>query len=606
MKNEQYMPTSYFFEQKKWEENFANCETNMPISYADGLVIGSLLRDVDDKCAEAIKASNGVSELEIISYQQFRTINLLLAINDGNFTGDVDSELENIHETSQLCLKVSNIGFSGYKDLNLYNHLHHLASKRLYLTNQWHKIFKSKWSFKNKGFDLVLSPCDSEIDFGEKIAIQRFEDHLIQLSEKAALDGGFVDSKIQLLPSDVFNTNTGLGINYKFPNKESAIYHQSLLNQYPFFYIDYIYTPLKEYKSLNLSDVRYFWIVFFSLSQCIIKTFLNKNTIKLPVSFTKKRLIEIITKCIDLNIYQAEQLIDLHTSTKNNLTDFYLKPIYKIGEDYFISLGVFLGGQFTRVIDEIVKNQLETKDTKKGKFFEKNFKTLISEQISKNKILKNGFCRVLSLGFKQSKGNKNEEIDIVIRIGETYLLIEAKSFIYRIGVTGYHNNLNEMKESNASQKIDFFISEYDRFKENFDKDANFALKKEKVVFCYLTSVPHATGIKINNMPVVDSSILERYFGQGNFELRNRKNESKLFNFYNNFEEAEKNIKRYLDNPPQLTRLKKSFSYVESDHVMKLNGINVYFQEAIFDLNEEVESKIASDLWLLADYWHKLD
>ncbi|HHX8345727.1 TPA: hypothetical protein ACVOYS_004457, partial [Vibrio alginolyticus] len=165
-------------------------------------------------------------------------------------------------------------------------------------------------------------------------------------------------------------------------------------------------------------------------------------------------------------------------------------------------------------------------------------------------------------------------------------------------------NLNEMKESNAKQKINFFIDEYERFKAVYDQDANFDLKRDNIVFFYLTSVPHATGIKINGMPVVDSSILERYFGQGNFELRNEKSESKFFIFYDSFEGAEKNLKRYLDNPPQLQRLRNSFIYSKSDHVMNLNGMNINFQEALFDLNEGQEAQTSLHLWSLADFWHR--
>lgn len=603
MKSSEHTPTSYFFDSKKWASNFNENEKSISGRFNDGLVIGTLLREIDEKCAALVEKSSGISEYELLAYQQFSTIELLIAIKDGKFIGNPDSVLEAIHESNQLCIKVSTKKFSEYKPHDVYRSLHQLASTRVYLENQWEKITKSNWSFRKNGLDLVLLPNSREIDFGERVAVQRFEDHLLQLSEKAVLDGGIIDPKIKLLPSKIFTTNDGFGVNFDYPNKQSAIQHQLMLNQHPYYYMDYNSIPLKEYSSINLLDIRYFWIVFTSLAHCAINSFLSNRNIRIPITFSKDELVNILTHCVDLNKSQAEQLIDLHTNMKSKLVDFYLKPLYRIDNDYFISLGVFLGGQLTRVIDEVVKTQLNKKELEKGRLFERNFKALISEQILSNNTLQQGFCRVLSLGFKQSKGKKNEEIDLIIRIGETYLLIEAKSFIYRTGVTGYHNNLKEMNESNAAQKIEFFIDEYDRFKEKYDKKANFNLNKENIIFCYLTSVPHATGIRINDMPVVDSSILERYFEQGSFELRNKQNESKLFKFYNSFEEAEKNLKRYLDNPPQLQRLKSAFHYVTSDHVMRLNGMNVFFQEAAFNLNEEQETQTLSHLWSLADSWH---
>lgn len=558
MKEREYSPTTYFFDSKKWSESFDIKERSTSSLFNDGLIIGELLREIDNKCARLVKITNGFSEHEILAYQQVITLKLFLDIKNGRDTNDLDSLFEVIHESSQLCIALSKQTFIGYKSKDTYHELYDLASQRIYLENQWEKIAKSSWTFRRNGDGIVLTPSEYDIDFGEKVAVQRFKDHLRQLLHGASRDGGVIDPKIKSMPSDIIIKSDGVSVIYNEPDEDVSIQHQLILNQYPFYYREYKNVPLKDYKHLNLFDVRYLWIVFTRLSTCIIKNSLTGEGFNQPIIFSKKNLVDILTNCINMSISQAEQLIELHTNSRRKLSDFYLKPIYEIDGDYYISLGVFMGGQITRVIDEIVKTQLNKKNMSKGKFFEKNFKSMISDQMSKNKILQSGFCHVLALGFKQSKGKENEEIDLIIRIGETYLLIEAKSFIYRTGVMGYHNNLKELKDSNAKQKIDFFISEYDRFKKNHDKDAIFDLKPENVVFCYLSSVPHAAGIKINNMPVVDSSILERYFGQGNFEMMNEKKESKFFNFYTTFEEAEGNLKRYLDTPPTIRTSSEQF------------------------------------------------
>ncbi|WP_426596308.1 hypothetical protein [Pectobacterium brasiliense] len=603
MKEKSYSPTSYFFDEKKWSEEFSLKERETSSLFYDGLIIGELLKEIDKKCTRLINVIDGISEQENLAYQQLLTLDLFLQKKNGKFNGNIDSLLESIQESSQLCLKLSRGKFVKYKSIDIYHELYQLASKRIYLQKQWEKIEKSNWTFKSDDGGVILSPSECEIDFGEKIAIQRFEDHMVQLLHEAYNSGGVFDPKIKLIPSDAIIVNNTVKVIYNEPDEDIHIQHNLLLNQHPFYYRDYENVPLNDFQHLNLFDVRYFWLVFSRLSTCIVNRFLTDWSINQPVVFTKKNLVDIITCCIKINILKAEQLVELHTNTKSKLSDFYLKPLYNINGDYHINLGVFIGGQFTRVVDNVVEKQLNIGKNEKGKFFEKNVKRILSDHISNNKILQGGFCRVLALSFKQSKGKKNEEIDLVIRIGETYLLIETKSFIYRAGTTGYHNNLKELKDSNANQKIDFFLSEYDRFKSIYDKEAMFHLKPENVIFCYLSSVPHAAGIKINNMPVVDLSILERYFDQGDFEMRNKNNKSKLFKFYTDFEEAEINLKRYLNNPPQLDRLRKAFRYVRSNFIMNLNGMNVSFQEAIFNLSEEQELQTLSDLWLLADSWH---
>lgn len=603
MKEKAYSPTSYFFDEKKWSEEFSSKEKETSSLFHDGLIIGELLKEIDKKCARLINVINGISEQEILAYQQWLTLDLFFQKKNGKFKGNIDSLLESIQESSQLCLKLSRKKHVKYQPNDIYHELYQLASKRIYLQKQWEKIEKSNWTFKPDDRGVILSPSECEIDFGEKTAIQRFEDHMVQLLHEAYSSGGISDPKIKLVPNDAIIENNTVKVIYNEPNEDTHIQHNLLLNQHPFYYRDYKNVPLNDFQSLTLFDVRYFWLVFSRLSTCIVNRFLTDGNVYQPVVFTKKSLVDIITRCIKINILKAEQLVELHTNTKGELSDFYLKPLYILNGNYHINLGVFIAGQLTRVIDNVVKKQLNTKKIEKGKFFEKNVKSILSEQISKNKVLQDGFCRVLALGFKQSKGKRNEEIDLVMRIGETYLLIEAKSFIYRAGTTGYHNNLKELKDSNANQKIDFFLSEYDRFKSIYDKEAMFPLKPENVIFCYLSSVPHAAGIKINNMPVVDLSILERYFDQGDFEMRNKNNESKVFKFYTNFEEAEINLKRYLNNPPQLDRLRKAFRYVRSSFIMNLNGMNISFQEATFNLSEEQELQTLSDLWLLADSWH---
>ena len=38
--------------------------------------------------------------------------------------------------------------------------------------------------------------------------------------------------------------------------------------------------------------------------------------------------------------------------------------------------------------------------------------------------------------------------------------------------------------------------------------------------------------------------------------------------------------------------------------MNLNGMNISFQEALFDLNEGQEVQTSLHLWSLADFWHR--
>ena len=68
MSNNEYEPTSYFFDSKKWSSNFNDSERNESSCFNDGVIIGSLLRDIDEKCARLVKKTNGISEHELLAY----------------------------------------------------------------------------------------------------------------------------------------------------------------------------------------------------------------------------------------------------------------------------------------------------------------------------------------------------------------------------------------------------------------------------------------------------------------------------------------------------------------------------------------------------------
>ncbi|AXQ98778.1 hypothetical protein D0N37_14275 [Pseudoalteromonas piscicida] len=327
-------------------------------------------------------------------------------------------------------------------------------------------------------------------------------------------------------------------------------------------------------------------------------------------AFSKEELIEVLLRCTDFSLKKSDQIISLFTNEKSLLktSDLYLKPLYEKDGKIHLCVPALLTGQFTRVVDFYINNEVEPavsnqKTQNKGKFFELDFGHELTTQIDNNEVLSNIFCKVLKIGFDQEKGKDNEEIDIVLRIGETYLIIEAKSFTYRVGSSGFKNNLETLKESKLGRKKEFFIEEYQRFKEIYDPTANFLLDEEKVLCCYLSSSPHGVGILVNDFPVVDPSILERYFGIGSFTLVDSKKGNKEFLFYKNTREAETNLKRYLKELPQLYHYKNCFGYSNTYFHDFYEGKKVEFSEALFDFRTARVQREIDTLWDLADCWH---
>ncbi|MEI7125689.1 hypothetical protein WCU76_11255 [Pectobacterium versatile] len=127
MKEKSYSPISYFFDEKKWSEEFYLKERETSSLFHDGLIIGELLKEIDKKCTRLINVIDGISEQENLAYQQWLTLDLFLQKKNGKFNGNIDSLLESIQESSQLCLKLSREKFVKYQSIDIYHELYQLA-----------------------------------------------------------------------------------------------------------------------------------------------------------------------------------------------------------------------------------------------------------------------------------------------------------------------------------------------------------------------------------------------------------------------------------------------------------------------------------------------
>lgn len=601
-----YEPTSYFFNEKRWVKQ----ERNSKKSYRDaGVVIGSCLRKVDENFQSILRSNAPLSEAELLIFQASYTALFFNSVSDEEALESFSQILESISDGTALLLRNTNGEYNGQKSIEYYESLLSLAVTRQYLEEKWKSVSVNRLDLHENLEQYFFDSIDPVADFGEKIAISRFGDHLMQIS---LLESGskLTDPRIKKIPKKV--QFTSLGIDVSLGEPDTRFFNQSSLifSQVSYFYREIENIPFKDFPSLTLCDLGLFWLLFSRLAECVLTCLREQTSGGLYGAFSKQKLTSIFLDCADIDRTKAEQLIILFTNSRNELNkdDLYIKPLYLLDDMIHLCLPSLVTGQFTRVADYFIDRQVigvfeDSSNLKKGWLFEHGFTSELSSQISRNSVLKNIFCKVLKVSFKRKPGKNNEEIDIILRIGQTYLIVEAKSFIYRTGVMGFHNTYQEFKDSKLGQKKQFFIDDYVSFREKHDVEAQFEFDPTKVVCCYLSSVPHCVGTKINGFPVVDSSILERYFGNSHFLLRDSNDEETTFWFYKNGTQAEKNLKRYLEEPPQLSKYKTFFKYSKEVTPFNLNGKSVVFSEPMFDLNYDNELKNARKLWELAEHWY---
>ncbi|UTW49844.1 hypothetical protein [Bacterioplanoides sp. SCSIO 12839] len=608
-----YLPTTYFFDERKWVNATVGCEDGYKRC---GVVIGNLLRDVDEEFKSIIEKHGRLSEIELLMYQTIISVKVFSDIGDGRGPDEssLNATFETISDGIWLMLKTSaHSDYSGLKEYSVYERMLKSASKRLYLEEKWKKIENGRLEMHELPSSFEFLTCNSELDFGESIALQRFQDQMEQLRSDYGKDGSSLNHGIRCVPSRIDMSMGCLKVDFLKVN--DSVYKQVYMLgcQIKFYYKDFMDVKFSNYDEVSIFDLIVFWIVASNLALSFLNSLKGQSEKGFYYAFSKDEIVEILIRCTSFGQIKAEQVVSLFTNNKSTIrkSDLYVKPLYEKDGLIHLCLPALLTGQFTRVVDFYVDSEVKLavnnqKMQNKGRFFENEFERILSGQINNNAILRDKYCRILKVGFKQEKGRDNEEADIVLRIGETYLIIEAKSFVYRVGSEGFGNNIRKIKTSNLGRKRQFFIDEYQRFKEKYDSSANFELNPEKVIACYMSSSPHGVGISVNGFPVVDPSILERYFGNGGFDLRSVNRGEKEFRFYKDANEAEFNLKRYLDELPQLYHYKGCFDYSMATFDGFCEGKEVKFSDPFFDFFNETRVKKKIDfMWDLADEWHSL-
>lgn len=603
-----YSPTSYFFDVKKWKKSLNKKELSNHEYLLSGEIIGSLLKKIDTEFQKKLNECTHLSENEVIYFQQHETIRFFKSINEGSGATleSLPAVMEAISDGCGLLLKQAKVAKLKIESVDFYRTLLQLACERIYLCEQWKKFENNRVSLLEDGSKFIFSPKNKWLDFGERLAVARYQDHLnqIQYELKKNSDTNFLT--LRYLPSSILLVEGGMKFEFSTLSHSDVSQAYLIASQVPFYYKELAKLPFNDYSLIDITDIMLVWIVLSRVSVLLVKEQVTSTeTIYSP--FDEFFLADLISKCTGFPRTKSLQAISAISNSRANLEDFYIKPIYRASDDLFLILPCLISGQFTRVADYFVSTQilndpLKKKKLDKGKSFEREFAGELQKQIDSNPNLKDVFCRILCIGFKQRKGRENEELDIILRIGQTYLIIEAKSFTYRTNNQGYHNNLTTFESSDINRKKRVFIEDIEIFREKFDPDADFELNPENVICCYLSSVPHCVGMKVNDTKVVDASILERYFGNGYIELIAKDNTPQLFKFYDCGLQAEKNLVRYLHELPQLYKYYDSFKYINANYRGRFNGFDVTFQEPYFDLTDYNQDKSRDKLLKMASDW----
>ena len=595
-------PTSKKFDPKVWSHLFDGSLESDKDYMLSGLIIGEEIAECDKEYNQLIEKFGQLSEKDVIWGVLLTISHFVLSEKPTN----ADAMLEALCDAASTLLFAASGESKNIDSKIVMNQILPIATKRIYLKDVWSKVRDFGWSITNCNISnaLIFESSEPTLDLGQIIGVARFGDHLKQLYVLGFQnDEFFVEKEIKKIPQSLSNKNQKYTFQYTANVDNIAALNYMAMVQVPFYFCIFENVKFKNFPILTQKDIRHFWVLLQYIGQLIyqeiiLHKFVEKNY------FTKEVLIELCMECItNCNEEKAIMLVDYFSQSKSSLSDFWLKPIFKIGNEYYLIFSTLLSGQFLIINDDAMKNEIKDFGVLKGNSFELEVAKALEKQIENNPLLDDRTCKVITTNYKETKGRKNQEIDIIIRIGCTYLLIEAKSFVFKTNRHGYNQNLDVFLKSKIQDKKAAFIKDYERFKSLHDKTADFKLKETNVQICYLSSLPHAVGNIVNGAPIVDMSILERYFGDGHTLLISPyENRPQPFYFYKSSEQAERNLMSYLINPPNMNKYRDNFSFSINRLISKFKGKTVRFQDPVIRLNDETELEAMEKLYAEKDTW----
>ena len=163
--------------------------------------------------------------------------------------------------------------------------------------------------------------------------------------------------------------------------------------------------------------------------------------------------------------------------------------------------------------------------------------------------------------------NAEEEIDLILRIGNLILIGEAKSIVTTDSPISNYRTIETLKHAAAQvrRKTEFVQSNLEAIfkKLNWGYDGN---TEYEFASCIINSGRMYVGFDIEGIPVCDEKVLLKYFQESEVPIASIFDENRetkhlaWITLYSNFDELKNNLSTYLSNPPQIFERKEHLEY----------------------------------------------
>lgn len=316
--------------------------------------------------------------------------------------------------------------------------------------------------------------------------------------------------------------------------------------------------PLPRLAGLTVRQLFEAWAVLASLGELLQGTAPAVRENPLPEELlghapvvSQNRIEEIVRKALNVSATQAKTAVSAFVSPARARSDPWIEPLVALGDGLLTPvIAALRWPNLTRSVEHwLRKGGLDM--ARRGTLFEAKVRADLARD--------NRIAGAIVLPDAVQYAN---EIDLVVRLGSTFLIGEVKCTVFPAEAHDYHTYWNTLREGaeQARYRVDVISRDPKAF---LDWIGVRDMDPQRCRFLPLvvTNVKAGTGHQFDGVPVVDPLVLEVFFSAGKIlnwviEGPDGVEHARERVLYRSPDEAEAAVEAYLAEPPQIQRLRE--------------------------------------------------
>ena len=292
-------------------------------------------------------------------------------------------------------------------------------------------------------------------------------------------------------------------------------YYQNLLNE-----------PLPKLHNFTLNEMINGWRLLQSLASVVFDEMSARivhNAQELPrfasveelprfaPKIASKVLCATVSKALRLEKHRAQQLVEVLVYRGTSSQEVWTQPLVRCEDDYWLVLPCIHAVHLERIVEGWMRQgglELE----RRGPEFERFCRKVLQIFVAYSPIKEAITIVKQSVQFSPP-GEQGEEIDLVIVMADTVLLVEAKCILWpaeSLQFARYRETI-EGAVKQIKRKHDAVVRHYTAFSNRL-MEMGYALPASpKIACCVLTNSAVFAGFPVEGVPIVDLRILGTFF-----------------------------------------------------------------------------------------------